>query len=135
MREILFRGKTKFGKWVYWDAFGLMADEDGNPKVYYFDMPHVIHVDTALRYIDHETIGQFTGMFDEDGKRIFEGDIVTGLFLLGLSINSVVRFKDGTFGLEWHRGDIKTFDGFTNICNVKYKVIGNVYDNPELLQR
>ena len=81
-----------------------------------------------------ETVGQYTGRTDRNGKRIFEGDIVTGLFLFGLSVNAVVTFKDGAYGLEWYRGDIKTFNAFTSICNVEYEVIGNVHDNPELLK-
>lgn len=68
------------------------------------------------------------------GNPIFEGDIVKGLFLHGRSINAVVTFNDGAFGLEWYRGDVKSFTAFTSICNVIYEVIGNVHDNPELLK-
>lgn len=122
MREILFRGKSR-----------------DNGKWYEGDLGTVAH----KRFIDDgrvndrvipETVGQFTGLTDKNGKRIFEGDIVTGLFLFGRSVKAVVTFQDGAFGLEWYRGDIKTFNAFTSICNVEYEVIGNIHDNPDLLE-
>ena len=138
MREILFRGKTPSddeytdcGEWVegFYTRFngtehriysGYAETDCGD---YYPDWCNVIP----------ETVGQFTGRTDKNGKRIFDGDIVTGLFLFGLSVNAVVTFQDGAFGLEWYRGDVKTFNAFTSICNVEYEVIGNVHDNPDLL--
>ena len=81
-----------------------------------------------------ETVGQYTGLTDKNGKKIFEGDVVTGLFFWGLSVNALVTFQHGAFGLEWYRGDIKTFNAFTGICNVEYEVIGNIRENPELLK-
>lgn len=139
MREILFRGKaanredyrvyrTKYknGDWVY----GLLTDADN--YLGFAEMTNTGGVQGIE--VDKNTIGQFTGLLDKNYKRIFEGDIVTGLFLFGLSVNAVVTFQDGAFGLEWCRGDVKTFNAFTSICNVKYEVIGNVHDNPELLK-
>lgn len=42
---------------------------------------------------------------------------------------------DGAFGLEWYRGgDLRAFNAFTSICNVEYEVIGNIHDDPELLE-
>lgn len=139
MREILFRGKTPSddeyiddGEWVegYYTCFngkehriysGYAETDCGD---YYPDWFNVVP----------ETVGQYTGRTDKNGKRIFEGDIVTGLFLFGLTINAVVTFQDGAFGLEWYRGNVKTFNAFTSICNVEYEVIGNIHDNPELLK-
>lgn len=139
MSEILFRGKTPSddeytdcGEWVegYYTRFngkehriysGYAETDCGD---YYPDWQNVIP----------ETIGQYTGRIDRNFKRIFEGDIVTGLFLFGLSVNALVTFQDGAFGLEWYRGNVKTFNAFTSICNVEYEVIGNVHDNPELLK-
>ena len=134
MQERLYRGKTKFNEWLYWNEYGAMLDENGSHKAYNIDMIRVIYVDTAGRFIIRKTVGQFTGLTDRNGKKIFEGDIVTGLFLFGMSVNAVVTFQDGAFGFEWYRGDVKTFNAFTSICNVEYEAIGNVHDNPELLK-
>lgn len=126
MREIIFRGKrNEDGEWMYgnltiWSDGGASIDQeptDGSP----------------LYEVIPETVGQFTGLIDKNGERIFEDDIVTGLFLFGLSVKAVVTFQDGAFGLEWYRGKAKTFDAFTSICNVGYEVIGNIHDTPELM--
>lgn len=139
MREILFRGKTPSddeytdcGEWVegYYTRF--------NEKEYRIYSGYA-ETDCGDYYPDWqnvkpETVGQYTGRVDKNDKRIFEGDIVTGLFMFGLSVNAVVTFQDGAFGLEWYRGNVKTFNAFTSICNVEYEVIGNIHDNPELLE-
>ena len=127
MREILFRGKSKSinkGKWIYGS---FIKDTDLNACCIR---------DKSLVYelVDRETVGQFTGFIDKNGKKIFEGDIVLGLFLFDMSINAVVKFRDGAFGLQWHRGEIIEFNAFTSLCNITYEIIGNIYDNPELMK-
>lgn len=122
MREILFRGRRLSGEWAEGCLMCL-------GHYTFINMP----MSPSLS-VSPETVGQFTGLTDRNGDRIFEGDIVTGLFLFGLSVNAVVTFQDGAFGLEWYRGNVKTFNAFTSICNVEYEVIGNIHDNPELLE-
>lgn len=138
-REILFRGKTPSddeciddGEWVK----GFYTRFNGKEHRIYSGYAET---DCGDYYPDWynvrpETVGQFTGKTDKNGKRIFEGDIITGLFLFGLPVNAVVTLRDGAFGLEWYRGNAKTFNAFTSICNVEYEVIGNIHDNPELLK-
>lgn len=60
--------------------------------------------------------------------------IVKGLFLFGREVHGAVTFLHGAFGLEWLRGNVREFSAFTSICNVEYEVLGNVFDNPELLE-
>lgn len=82
-----------------------------------------------------ETVGQYTGLEDKNGKSIFEGDIVAGsLIWQEKRKNGLVEFKDGSFGLTWYRGGIEQFNAFTSMCNVEYEVVGNIHDNPELLK-
>ena len=136
MREIMFRGKMDSGDWVY-GSFCMDAREQFNG---------LCSVDGFIRLydktkgkmqtyeVDRETVGQYTGLKDKYGKRIFEGDIVLGLFHYELAAKGVVTFRDGAFGLRWNRGKVREFSAFKSICNVDYKVIGNIHDNPELME-
>jgi uncharacterized phage protein (TIGR01671 family) len=128
MREILFRGKrTEDGEWMcgnltIWSDKSASIDKEPTEA-------------SPLYAVVPETVGQYTGLTDKNGKQIFEGDIVTGLFLFALPVKAVVTFQDGAFGLEWYRGgDLRAFNAFTSVCNVEYEVIGNIHDNPELLK-
>lgn len=136
MREILFRGIRKDnGEWVE----GFYARLYDCKKNY----SHRIYTGYAKTdcgdfYPDFfevipETVGQYTGLTDRNGKKIFEGDIVAGaVYWLERPKNGLVAFRDGSFGLIWHRGDVEQFNPFTSMCNIEYEVIGNIHDNEEL---
>lgn len=123
MREILFRGKRiDNGEWVYGDYWHLpeknfycISDKEFNRK------------------IKPETVGQFTGLTDKNGKKIFEGDIVE--FRTSLKkYYAKVYYKKGMWSLY-----IKGFNGrymlsFAVENDYGVKVIGNIHDNPELLE-
>ena len=137
MREILFRGKAnseaREGEWVFGsllaeseNTFPIIARDYDNDE----DWISVNEWDT----VEPQTVGQYTGLTDKNGKKIFEGDVVSGLFLHSSPVNGVVAFRDGSFGLLWSRSGVETFWAFTSICNVEYEVIGNIHDNPELLK-
>ena len=123
MREILFRGKDIAGNWHY-----------GVPLVFTDNYTCITAPHTYNKSVIPETVGQFTGLTDKNGKKIFEGDIVTGLFSFGMEVKAVVAFQDGAFGLRWSRGGAEQFSAFASICNVEFQVIGNVHDNQELLE-
>lgn len=141
MREILFRAKAinrdrgyyrtsyKNGDWVYGLVTKLYDERFESLPAEMTDIDGISHIE-----VNYKTIGQFTGQLDKNGEKIFEGDIVLGLFLFDMLINAVVKFRDGAFGLEWHRGEIIEFNAFTSICNITYEIAGNIYDNPELLE-
>ena len=124
----LFRGKREDNnEWVTGD---LMQWSDGTIRIC---VESGVDEKTTVTVIP-ETVGQCTGLKDKNGKMIYEGDIVKGLFNFGLEIMSVCTFKDGAFGLTAKQCGAYHFSAFTSICNVKYEVIGNIHDNPELLE-
>lgn len=135
MREILFRGKRKKdGEWVY----GNYAVADNNGK------QHFIFQNKAFEFeVDPETVGQYTGLTDKNGKKIFEGDIVT----YEDAEADYEGYHDNVF---FNRGEVRisAWDGicFTNRQTIDMndlyesetmvdcEIIGNIHDNPELLE-
>lgn len=126
MRTIKFRGKDlKTGKWVYGDLHTLC------------DEPHIHTEPTHFPYagkrsfIDPETVGQFTSLFDKNKKEIYEGDI--------LRINDdekgtiEVRFVRGVFAFLWN-GDLDDELPINAPTHEWAEIIGNIHDNPELLK-
>lgn len=135
MREILFHGKRiDNGEWVEgslhieWGE----TDKDGNCERDY----RILGMRGECYYIDPATVGEFSGKCDDNDRRIFEGDIADGLFCFTTPVRAVCVFKDGAFGLKWTLGSVDHFSAFTSICNVACEVVvGNIYDNPELLKQ
>ena len=141
MREILFRGKRiDNGEWVdgCLAAHDLICpnypeDTSNATGDYYGQTPYVGFVE-----IYAETVGQFTGLTDKNGKRIFEGDIVRfAERRIGgedASIVEQVGFDEGGFYTNryflnnWLRNGLY---GITKLEGIE--VIGNIHDNPELL--
>ena len=132
MREILFRGKrVDNGEWVY--GYYVKVGRYGYILTGKLDVCKGRR-DFEYYTVDIETVGQYTGLTDKNGKKIFEGDIVDGLFRFTTPVRAVCVFKAGAFGLAWTHGGVDHFSAFTSICNVEYEVVGNIYDNPELLE-
>jgi uncharacterized phage protein (TIGR01671 family) len=132
MREILFRGKTldnnswKYGYYVKQYGAEQIYLPDGTDMEYGFDYYHIIP----------ETIGQYTGLTDKNGTRIFEGDILQFDYIgknLGVNGKAAVLFENGKFGVLW--GWHKEFVTLVGFSNTTLEVIGNIHDNPELLER
>ena len=123
----LFRGNRKDGQgWIEGDLVHTRTTTQGVvTEIYTLDMSYEV---------DPETVGQCTGLKDENGKMIYEGDIVKGLFNFGLEIMSVCTFKDGAFGLTAKQCGAYHFSAFTSLWEVQYEVIGNIHDNPNLLK-
>lgn len=132
MREILFRGKrVDNGEWVYGAYYGLcrMTNKAGD-----FGYAHLMRQsnDEPLYRVDPETVGQFTGMYDRNGKKIFEGDIIA--FRSSESIYEVAYdITDAKFIILLRNGK-DSFLRFYNISAYYFSVIANKWDNPELLE-
>lgn len=124
MREIKFRGKRESNnEMVYFDFCGMYRDINGieiEPKRFIRDCEYKIKP---------ETIGQSTGMKDKNGKEIYEGDL--------LSVENGTYIYKVVWDDRWARFVYKnTYDGINeSIFHVKeFEVVGNIYDNPELLE-
>lgn len=130
-REILFRGKRlDNGEWV--EGFYLYTDEK----------PAIVDIKCRSHIIVPETLGQSTGLTDKNGKRIFEGDIVHAVYQPGVGFKNVdfgigvVKYCASYYGGASYCIEIigKSYSRvFTVSLENGVKVIGNVYDNPELL--
>jgi uncharacterized phage protein (TIGR01671 family) len=142
MREILFRGKTEKGKWVegfYTKGFRYPDEEELHDLIYMFLADEE---NNEWRFyceeVIPETVGQFTGLTDKNGKKIFEGDILAQENYEGkLITEGIVEYGafncsccDGVYGWYITEGDIRSLEP-----PYKYLVvIGNITDNPELLE-
>ena len=144
MREILFRGfhpdksgeQRAFvnGEWVkgYWVTGNLFLPD--NPKT-----PTQICIGTSTVRISYdvipETVGQYTGLKDKNGKKIFEGDIIKCISRFDAK-DMVVIFEKA----EFHLVDCQRYKNYTECCGYRYfgtletEVIGNIFENPELLK-
>lgn len=128
MREFIFRGKrADNGEWIY--GYYVRYDDikdNGKDDCSYIIQKHNGEHFPFVKVIS-ETIGQYTGQTDKHGKKIFEGDIVRGMMDWGPAgmLETVVDigFKNSVGGYRWNYFDMDTVE-----------VIGNVYDNPELLK-
>ena len=137
MREILFRGKRLHdNKWIYGN---FVSDCEGNPHIieprFFCEDGHHLqyedNTDTPV-FIIPETVGQFTGLTDKNGVKIFEGDIVKCVSDGERAVISWLKYF-ACFGLSFD-GWCCGFDDYDFSPN-DFKVIGNIHDNPELLQK
>lgn len=144
MRMIRYRAKVKLperpivrkhevpeGQWVY-----------GEPHTIDCPTPHIhtANGDVGKQPIDKETLGQFTGLIDKNGKEVYEGDIVKIKTLQGI----VTWHPNGYFCIHTYKSDISevSYTAIGDMVDYLHKdlyddgleVIGNTFDNPELLK-
>lgn len=121
MREILFRGKTKNlngdiqkGSWVYGDLARWKDGENTLTNIYGFGE------------VIPDTVGQYTGLTDKNGKKIFEGDIVRRK---DKSVWEIAFFENITRFAPRKPGIV-----FAMFPLTETEIVGNIHDNPELLK-
>lgn len=153
MRDILFRGKRiDNGEWVLSGNIIRFIPENGEGLIFipahsepcicdHDENDNIIAFEKGMFYkVDTKTVGQYTGLHDKHGKRIWEGDIVRyAERRLGgeyVSVVHPVTFDEGGFCAHhyflnnWLRNGL---GGNTKLEDIE--VIGNIHDNQELLER
>ena len=132
MREILFRGKrTDNGTWAYGSLFCIWE------RTYLCwgttnDVPN-------MKEVIPETIGQFTGLVDKNGVRIFEGDICRFKRFNDIHVGEIVfNVTTASFVMRYQSivgayGEKATQKMLLSVCD-DIEVIGNIHDNPELME-
>ena len=145
-RQLLFRGQTRKkgqkvkldgspvdGNWVYGGIFPGTGDYS---VIYGAAKENFTGLDLEKHVVYSDTVGQYTGLQEKNGTRIFEGDICRNT-----KTGEIVSVKwHGTMaGYVWSKPkeDNKYLYDFGELFRVydKYEVIGNIYDNPELLKK
>lgn len=141
MRDILFRGARKIDGAYKWTEGYLISGEwfTSQEKLYgIMPIDSIFYPRNEITYelIDSETVGQWTGLVDKNGRKIFEGDIIE-LEIDAIMCRSIYRgiilFDDVSFVMYG-----KTKYGVSHTIQIgshcEMKVIGNKFDNPELFR-
>jgi uncharacterized phage protein (TIGR01671 family) len=147
MREILFRGQTrKRGELVHiithepldgkWKYGGVLQGSCAHSIIYGYDNDD--QIGTIQKHVVYtDTLGQYTGLKDKNGKRIFEGDIVRARLEEGVHAGFEwpimrIEYRDAAFTLVDKIG--RSFCTMAALAPVVgLEVLGNVHDNPELI--
>lgn len=143
MREIMFRGKdVDNGAWIYGYYIGPVGLDESH-EICDISDPCGSRTDVAP-----DTVGQYTGLTDFNGKKIFEGDVIRAHYAnvppeKCEDVEQVV-FRNGRFCGLYARGTMKMWaalpDGIPHLSSDKSvwmdwcEVIGNIYDNPDLMK-
>lgn len=132
-REILFRGKGVYtDKWVKGSFLDNPDKLHGLIKQYRHGSNAATHYG-SLHHVRRETVGQFTGLLDKNGKRVFEGDIVRyEQKAAHFSRIGKVYFADET-GLDWRLDILEPLSRWHGYGKT-VEVLGNIHDNAELLK-
>nr|DAJ59615.1 MAG TPA: YopX protein [Caudoviricetes sp.] len=129
MRNFLFRGKKSNGKWIYGS---LVVSENIKPAIYYEEGKGLVkRLDWC--YVKPDTIGQYTGLKDKKGTKIFNGDILTGQ-----NCRFVVKYDEQQAEFVAVNSTLPKGFGLpmsqTWIDETNKVICGNIHDNPKLIK-
>lgn len=131
MREILFRGKRiDTGEWVYGHYGEYIRFEKPIPAI---SIPSDDSFMGNLCYdVDPSSIGQYTGLTDKNGKKIFEGDVIrfNGISYMVKYFKNIARFAAYRPCFDSQKYGLADYCSFSMSESI---TIGNIHDNPELL--
>lgn len=125
VREIEFRGKSN-NKWIYSKGYKQSKETIA-----------LFNDDWEWRAIEPNTLGQYTGLKDKNGTKIFEGDVLIGdipELIESQNLIGVVEYEESAFIVKFPNRKSWQIQkvGFCSFIN--YRVIGNLYDNSELIK-
>jgi len=133
MRDVLFRGKMlSNGEWVC----GSLVKMGPAGFMHYFILPDYASAFYSIE-VDPSTVGQYTGLTDKNGVKIFDGDRVrVPMYKSGLRnpilMDGTVELLNGAFSVRWDDKEYgRHFLGYLD----EIEVIFNIHDNPELIAR
>lgn len=131
-REIKFKGqRVDNNQWVYGYY---VKDPQGNHRIYH--QPFKEASSNTYHFVKGETVRQYTGLKDSEGKEVYEGDVMENVVDKGL-FNWFVLFVDGSFvikniGVDGYISPI--FHRLSQTMTQNRIVIGNIFEHPELLK-
>ena len=146
MREILFRGQTrKYGEKVrmgdgqklpgHWVYGGVLQGVGSHSIIYGGENVNDPGENLDKWCVHTDTLGQFTGLTDKNGKKIFEGDVVLYPWNdQDKPERFTIKFKDGQFVASPVKETEDYWDFMVGGYSKEMEIIGNIHDNPELLE-
>lgn len=132
-KKVLVNDKWIKGEWVegYYDGGYSIRLYYGRINTY-ADIERATGKDYVL--ITPETIGEYSGRTDKNGRKIYEGDIVDCRYV-GIRYPAQVVFDNGSFGVTYTHNGVKYTNSFTSyVDSAVFEVVGNIYGTPELLE-
>ena len=131
MREILFRGRcNEVGKYNGHWIEGHYGEDEGRHEIFFSTKIGIVGYSC-----EPESIGQYTGLTDKNGKKIFEGDIIKGKFS-NYAIWADEAERAFVYGKSYKGGYKNLMSDYLlkSSCPNGIEIIGNIHDNPELLE-
>ena len=133
IREILFRGKRETdGEWI----FGSLVKKINSAYIICEKIVGCV-VDYTEYEVDPETVCQYTGLTDKNGRKIFEGDILKRVLLPTKRIENNFRIafvpvKSCFSAIDLDGSNVTFISDYIN-RNFEIEIVGNIFDNPELI--
>jgi uncharacterized phage protein (TIGR01671 family) len=140
-RQIKFRGKRiDNGKWLY----GNYIQVGDHEYIYPFedlepDGHHLVQISDKPHLVIPETVGQFTGLTDRNGKEVYEDDILEFTFFyygekeIEVCKKGIIDFEDSSFVFSVSKEEVYYFSNLYFDSESDIEVIGNIHDNKDLI--